>query len=284
MELIYEVEVVERLDHIRPEPGLLIQLAQGGDRDPVAVLERARRCRGRAGCGPAHAEGAGPRCSERPARNGPPSNRPGRGEAGSCDASVHVQGRRDRPAVDHHHRCPFAIWSHPGDRGGGPWRRSTIGPSARRIHAISRDPALPGSIRPTPRIVTLVSVKPIAVWSDSADPRSRVGPAPRPRTRTAPDRPTTGIPQMSATRTMRGWAPNRRPATTADVAEVAIAAIVVAVRPTRSAMPRATAEPTPPRRHHRECRQCRSGDRSRRRPRSSRSGRSSTSTSRRAPT
>ena len=41
VELIDEVEVVERLDHIRLEPGLLIQLAQGGDRDPVAVLERA---------------------------------------------------------------------------------------------------------------------------------------------------------------------------------------------------------------------------------------------------
>jgi hypothetical protein len=112
----------------------------------------------------------------------------------------------------------------------------------------SRQPSAPaGSSNPTPRIVTLVSVKPTAVWTDRADPAVPGGASSDTADENCAESATTDTPHTRATRTTIGTgAPNRIPATTADVPEVASAAIVVVVRPTRSAIAPATADPTPP--------------------------------------
>src|SRR5688500_19418700 len=123
----------------------------------------------------------------------------------------------------------------------------TTGPSARMIHARRQPSALVGSRSPTPRIVTLVSVNPTAVWTDRADPDVPGGASSETADENCAESATTDTPHTSATRTMTGTgAPNRIPAITADVPDVASAALVVAVPPTRSAVAPATPHPTPP--------------------------------------
>src|SRR5712671_1852741 len=112
----------------------------------------------------------------------------------------------------------------------------TAGPRARTIQA-SRQPSPPfGSIKPTPRIVNPVSVKPTAVWTDSADPAVPGGASSETAVENWAESATTDAPQIRATIVRsQGGAPNNSPARTADDPEIAIATIVVAVRPNRSA-------------------------------------------------
>jgi hypothetical protein len=117
----------------------------------------------------------------------------------------------------------------------------TTGPRARMIQASLQPSAPAGSSSPTPRIVTLVSVKPTAVWTDRADPAVPGGASSDTADENCAESATTDMPHTRATRTTMGTgAPNRIPATTAEVPDVASATIVVVVRPTRSAIAPAT--------------------------------------------
>ena len=81
VELVHEIQVVERLDRVRIEAGLLAELAQRALRDALAILEAAprRTATGPAGSGPGRGAAAGSRGPKR--GRGRPSSR--RGPAGT---------------------------------------------------------------------------------------------------------------------------------------------------------------------------------------------------------
>ena len=135
---------------------------------------------------------------------------------------------------------------------GAPRRRAmaaipTTGPSARRPKATAHPARSAGSSSPTPRMVTDVSRKPVAVCSASADPAVPAGASSLTAVENWAESATTLTPHVASTATSSpAGAPNRRPAATALDPDTAMAAIVIVVRPSRSARAPATTHPIPP--------------------------------------
>src|SRR5262245_11126146 len=123
----------------------------------------------------------------------------------------------------------------------------TAGPSASRIQAVRQPTPSVGASRPTPRIVIPVRMKPVASWSDSADPAVPGGESSETAAENWAESAITVIPQTRPTAvTSAGVAPNRNPIKIAVPPLPAIAAIVSVVRPRVSASAPATTQPMPP--------------------------------------
>ena len=92
-----------------------------------------------------------------------------------------------------------------------------------------------------------MSRKPVAVWSASADPDVPGGASSLTAVENCAESATTVMPQTTTTASSSHvGAPNRRPASTAQVPDSAMAAMVSVVRPSRSASAPAATQPRAP--------------------------------------